>query len=83
MTINYNRTGADRKPLIAAIAAITGAEAKYLGAVYNICLKKFKSVFACFFFIFCYKNFHSYHLTTIVILLRKKKRAIANVMLIL
>ena len=32
MTINYNRTGADRKPLIAAIAAITGAEAKYLGA---------------------------------------------------
>lgn len=32
MTIKYNRTGADRKPLIAAIAAITGAEAKYLGA---------------------------------------------------
>lgn len=32
MTINYNRTGADRKPLIAAIADITGAEAKYLGA---------------------------------------------------
>lgn len=32
MTINYNRTGADRKPLIAAIASITGAEAKYLGA---------------------------------------------------
>ena len=32
MTINYNRTGADRKPLIAAISAITGAEAKYLGA---------------------------------------------------
>ena len=32
MTIRYNRTGADRKPLIAAIAAITGAEAKYLGA---------------------------------------------------
>lgn len=28
MTINYNRTGSDRKPLI---AAITGAEAKYLG----------------------------------------------------
>lgn len=32
MTINYNRTGADRKPLVAAIASITGAEAKYLGA---------------------------------------------------
>ena len=32
MTIKYNRTGADRKPLIAAIASITGAEAKYLGA---------------------------------------------------
>ena len=32
MTINYNRTGADRKPLIAAIADITGAKAKYLGA---------------------------------------------------
>ena len=32
MTINYNRAGADRKPLIAAIADITGAEAKYLGA---------------------------------------------------
>ena len=32
MTIRYNRTGADRKPLIAAISAITGAEAKYLGA---------------------------------------------------
>lgn len=32
MTIKYNRTGADRKPLIAAITAITGAEAKYLGA---------------------------------------------------
>ena len=32
MKINYNRTGADRKPLIAAIASITGAEAKYLGA---------------------------------------------------
>ena len=32
MTIKYNRTGADRKPLIAAIACITGAEAKYLGA---------------------------------------------------
>ena len=32
MTINYNRAGADRKPLIAAISAITGAEAKYLGA---------------------------------------------------
>lgn len=32
MTINYNRTGTDRKPLIAAIADITGAEAKYLGA---------------------------------------------------
>lgn len=32
MTINYNRTGVDRKPLIAAISAITGAEAKYLGA---------------------------------------------------
>lgn len=32
MTIKYNRTGADRKPLIATIASITGAEAKYLGA---------------------------------------------------
>lgn len=32
MTINYNRTGADRKPLIIAVSAITGAEAKYLGA---------------------------------------------------
>lgn len=32
MTINYNRTGADRKSLVAAIADITGAEAKYLGA---------------------------------------------------
>jgi len=32
MTINYNRTGTERKPLIAAIAAITGAKAKYLGA---------------------------------------------------
>ena len=32
MTINYNRTGVDRKPLIIAVAAITGAEAKYLGA---------------------------------------------------
>ena len=32
MTINYNRTGADRKPLVIAISAITGAEAKYLGA---------------------------------------------------
>ena len=32
MTINYNRTGTERKPLIAAIAAITGAETKYLGA---------------------------------------------------
>ncbi len=32
MTIKYNRTGADRKPLIDAISAITGAEAKYLGA---------------------------------------------------
>lgn len=32
MTISYNHTGADRKPLIAAISTITGAEAKYLGA---------------------------------------------------
>lgn len=32
MTIKYNRAGADRKPLIDAIADITGAEAKYLGA---------------------------------------------------
>lgn len=32
MTINYNRTGTDRKALVAAIAEITGAEAKYLGA---------------------------------------------------
>lgn len=32
MTIHYNRTGADRKPLVIAISAITGAEAKYLGA---------------------------------------------------
>ena len=32
MTIKYNRTGADRKPLITAIASITGAEARYLGA---------------------------------------------------
>lgn len=32
MTIKYNRTGTDRKSLIAAIADITGAEAKYLGA---------------------------------------------------
>ena len=32
MTIKYNRTGADRKPLVIAISAITGAEAKYLGA---------------------------------------------------
>ena len=32
MTINYNRTGAERKALIAAIVSITGAEAKYLGA---------------------------------------------------
>lgn len=32
MTINYNLTGADRKPLIAAISTITGANAKYLGA---------------------------------------------------
>lgn len=32
MTISYNRTGADRKPLIAAISTITGADAKYLGA---------------------------------------------------
>ena len=30
MTINYNRTGAERKALVDAIAAITGA--KYLGA---------------------------------------------------
>ena len=28
MTIRYNRTGADRKPLIADIADITGAEYK-------------------------------------------------------
>ena len=32
MTIKYNRTGADRKSLVDAIASITGAEAKYLGA---------------------------------------------------
>ena len=32
MTINYNRTGAERKALADAIADITGAEAKYLGA---------------------------------------------------
>lgn len=32
MIINYNRTGADRKSLVDAIANITGAEAKYLGA---------------------------------------------------
>lgn len=32
MTISYNRTGADRRPLIAAISTITGADAKYLGA---------------------------------------------------
>ena len=32
MTIKYNRTGADRKSLVDAIANITGAEAKYLGA---------------------------------------------------
>lgn len=32
MTIKYNRTGADRKSLVEAIANITGAEAKYLGA---------------------------------------------------
>ena len=32
MTIKYNRTGADRKSLADAIANITGAEAKYLGA---------------------------------------------------
>ena len=32
MTINYNRTGAERKDLVNAIADITGAEAKYLGA---------------------------------------------------
>ena len=32
MTINYNRTGAERKALVNAIADITGAEAKYLGA---------------------------------------------------
>ena len=32
MTIKYNRSGADRKTLIASIACITGAEAKYLGA---------------------------------------------------
>ena len=32
MTIKYNRTGVDRKPLIIAVAAITGAKAKYLGA---------------------------------------------------
>lgn len=32
MIINYNRTGADRKPLVSAISTITGAEAKYLGA---------------------------------------------------
>ena len=32
MTINYNTTGADRKKLVAAIAEITGANAKYLGA---------------------------------------------------
>ncbi|CUR40159.1 hypothetical protein LRLP16767_LR202_00215 [Limosilactobacillus reuteri] len=33
---------------------------------------------ACHFFIFRYKNFHPHHLTTIVILLRKKKRVAAN-----
>ena len=32
MIIKYNRTGADRKSLVDAIASITGAEAKYLGA---------------------------------------------------
>lgn len=32
MTIKYNRTGAGRKALADAIANITGAEAKYLGA---------------------------------------------------
>ncbi len=32
MTIKYNRTGTDRKSLVDAIANITGAEAKYLGA---------------------------------------------------
>lgn len=32
MIINYNRTGADRKPLVSAISTITGAETKYLGA---------------------------------------------------
>lgn len=32
MTIKYNCTGADRKSLVDAIANITGAEAKYLGA---------------------------------------------------
>ena len=32
MKINYNRTGAERKSLVAAIADITGAKAKYLGA---------------------------------------------------
>ena len=32
MTINYNRTGAERKALVNAIAGITGAKAEYLGA---------------------------------------------------
>lgn len=32
MTINYNCTGSDRKKLVAAIAEITGAQAKYCGA---------------------------------------------------
>lgn len=32
MRINYNRTGSERKALVNAVASITGAEAKYLGA---------------------------------------------------